>query len=393
MNLHVCPLALGLRSLREATQLRLLGWSPKNAGFSLVLGVLLYCSAVAQSQQVSPPDTVRRAQVSILPVPILYYTPDTGVAGGGAFLGVHRAATADASARPSSLVLDLIYTQKKQIMAEIVPDIFLDEGAYRIMGLAHYSKYPMKFCGIGSNTPDALEEPLTCTTTRFSLDVLSRIVDSFSGGISAFYEKRSLSELQSGGLLEAGAIAGSSGGTTVGAGLVFQWDTRDNIFWPSEGRYYQAAIRTSTPWLGSDFNFTAVTLDFREFRSITEQTVLGVQVVAMSTAGTAPFYLLPQLGGGSLMRGYYEGRYRDNALLAGQVEYRFPIFWRFGGVAFAGLGDVASDVSRFSVDAIKPCLGAGLRFLFDPVEKMNVRIDAGFGKGTSGFYVTAKEAF
>jgi len=290
-------------------------------------------------------------------------------------------------------VLDLIYTQKKQIIAEAVPDIFLDNGAYRVMGLAHYSKYPMKFCGIGSNTPDALEEPLTCTTTRLSLDALSRIVDSFSGGISVFYESRRLTELQSDGSLVAGTIAGSSGGRTVGAGLVFQWDTRDNIFSSSRGRYYQASIRTSTPWLGSDFNFTAVTLDFREFRSITERSVLGMHVVAMSTAGTAPFYLLAQLGGSNVMRGYYEGRYRDNALLAAQVEYRFPIFWRFGGVAFAGLGDVASDVSRFSVNSIKPCLGAGLRFLFDPVEKMNVRIDAGFGKNTSGFYVTAKEAF
>jgi hypothetical protein len=70
------------------------------------------------------------------------------------------------------------------------------------------------------------------------------------------------------------------------------------------------------------------------------KSVLALQAVATMTAGDVPFYMLAQLGGPNVMRGDYEGRYRDRELLAVQLEYRFPILWRFGGTAFAGIGMV-----------------------------------------------------
>ena len=38
-------------------------------------------------------------------------------------------------------------------------------------------------------------------------------------------------------------------------------------------------------------------------------------------------------------------------------------------------------------------VGFGLRFAIDPKEKINLRVDFGFGKGTSGVYVGAIEVF
>jgi hypothetical protein len=92
------------------------------------------------------------------------------------------------------------------------------------------------------------------------------------------------------------------------------------------------------------------------------------------------------------MRGYLEGRYRDKNLLVVQTEYRFPLVWRFRGALFAGVGDVAPRLDRFTLDALKPSYGLGLRYLIDPVEKICIRFDFGFGRGTSGFYFTANEA-
>jgi outer membrane protein assembly factor BamA len=109
--------------------------------------------------------------------------------------------------------------------------------------------------------------------------------------------------------------------------------------------------------------------------------------------GSAPFHKLAALGGQSMMRGYYEGRYLGNKLLAGQVEYRIPIYWRFGAVAFAGAGDVASTMSRFNLHDLKPSYGFGIRYVFNPDEKLSLRLDFGFGRNTSGVYITAAEAF
>ena len=365
----------------------------KCAMFVTLHSTLLCGYSLSQSRPDSPPDTASVARFSVLPFPILYYTPETGVAGGAALVGSHRATVNDTSARPSSLVVNLIYTQKKQVIAGVSPDMFLDSGAYHIRGSIRFSRYPLRFYGIGNNTPDALEESYTSRTFRLTLDALRRIAGDFSGGVSLLYDTQTLSQLQLDGLLGPGTIPGSRGGRTVGAGVIFHWDTRDNIFTPSTGHSYLLTLRTSTPKIGSDFNFTYFTLDLRKFLGVTGRSVLAIQALTTITAGDVPFYFLSQLGGSDLMRGYFDGRYRDKELFAVQLEYRFPIFWRIGGAVFAGAGTVAPDVTGFSVQQVKPGLGLGLRYMYDLIEKLNVRIDFAFGTNSSGLYMTAYEAF
>ncbi len=363
-------------------------------GISLALqGFFLLSGSFAQLQPEEPVEAVSTGRFGLLPFPILYYTPETGVAGGAALVGSHRANASDTSARPSSIVVDLIYTQKKQISAEVCPDVFLDSAMYHVIGLVHFSRYPLRFYGIGSDTPEEFEEPYTSRAFRLSLDALRRIAGDLSGGISLLYETQTFSALHPGGLLEPGTIAGSRGGRTVGAGVVFHWDTRNNLFTPSSGRFYQLTLRASGRAIGSDFDFTYFNLDLRNFLPVAGRSVLAVQALASMTAGRAPFFFLPQLGGSDVMRGYFEGRYRDKDLLAVQVEYRFPIFWRVGGAVFAGAGTVAPEVTRFRIRHVKPGAGLGLRYMYDLVEKMNVRVDVGFGRNNMSVYITANEAF
>ncbi len=364
--------------------------------YAVFLGLqvaLLAEDSLSQARVDSPPDSARASEFSVLPWPIGYYTPETGIAGGAALVGVHRAATDDSSSRPSSFVLNVIYTQKKQIVAKVSPDVYLDSAMYRIVGSIYFSRYPLRFYGIGTNTPEALEERYTSRTFRVAFDALRRIADGFRGGVSLLYDTQTLSELRSDGLLAPGTICGSAGGRTVGAGVVFHWDTRDNIFTPSEGHFYALTLRSSSRSIGSDFENTYFNLDLRKFFNVTERSVLAMQALATMTAGTVPFYFLAQLGGSDVMRGYFEGRYRDKDLLTVQVEYRFPIFWKIGGVAFAGAGDVAPEITRFGVHQLKPGLGLGLRYMYNTDEKINVRIDFGIGRSSSGLYMTAYEAF
>jgi hypothetical protein len=81
-------------------------------------------------------------------------------------------------------------------------------------------------------------------------------------------------------------------------------------------------------------------------------------------------------------------------MIALQAEYRWvPVFWRLGLAAFAGIGDVADRVGHFDLGNFKYSYGLGLRFVFDAKQRLNIRLDFGFGKGTSGVYFTAAEAF
>jgi len=81
-------------------------------------------------------------------------------------------------------------------------------------------------------------------------------------------------------------------------------------------------------------------------------------------------------------------------MVTAQAEYRFPVWWRIGGAAFAGAGDVAGKVRELRADRIKWSVGCGVRFTFDARERINARLDVGIGRGdNAGLYAMVLEAF
>jgi outer membrane protein assembly factor BamA len=119
-----------------------------------------------------------------------------------------------------------------------------------------------------------------------------------------------------------------------------------------------------------------------------------LQLVGQFQGGEVPFRELANLGGANLLRGYYEGRYRDRQLLAAQAEVRRVLFGRFNGVLFGGVGQVGNTLGDFNQGSVKVAGGAGLRFRFNRRDRLNVRLDYGVGSGkSSGVYFGIGEAF
>ena len=112
------------------------------------------------------------------------------------------------------------------------------------------------------------------------------------------------------------------------------------------------------------------------------------------STGSVPFQLLPELGGQYMMWGYYAGRYRDLNYTAFQCEYRFPLFWHFGGVVFASIGKVAPDISDLlSTENIRVAGGGGIRYAIDKSQNVNIRIDFAFSPEGFSVYFNILEAF
>jgi hypothetical protein len=93
------------------------------------------------------------------------------------------------------------------------------------------------------------------------------------------------------------------------------------------------------------------------------------------------------------MRGHKSGSLRDKNYLAGQMEFRSHVWWRIGAVAFIGTGEVAHEFDEFSFKNLQYSLGAGLRYVFNQEENINLRADLGFGENTNGIYISVEEAF
>ena len=171
------------------------------------------------------------------------------------------------------------------------------------------------------------------------------------------------------------------------------WDSRDNTFATRSGSFYQLTALFYRSAFGSDYSYDDVQIDTRNFFGIFSDHVVAVQATGEFIDGSAPFQSYAKFGGQNLLRGYFDGRYRDKNAVSLQAEYRIPVWWRFGLVGFAGVAQVANHVSGLAMNRFWFAGGIGLRFSWNLEERINLRLDYGAGRNSSGVYITITEAF
>ena len=180
--------------------------------------------------------------------------------------------------------------------------------------------------------------------------------------------------------------------STTGLGLVVEYDSRDLSTNPQKGAYISLKGTIFPKGLGTQgatlwrSNFT---IDL--FQRLWQGAILGMDIAGEFNSKGAPWTMLAKLGGSNRMRGYYKGQYTDNSILTAQMELRQHIWRRIGGVVWVGGGNVFPDLRSFNWRHTLPNYGLGLRWTFK--KGMNVRIDYGFGKHTSGLVLNINEAF
>lgn len=328
--------------------------------------------------------------LQFIPLPVVFYTPETHVAYG--LLGVLLFRT-DSTARTSNIDFAVIHTQNAQTVVEPTYTIFTKREKYLIRGMLLYTKFPELYYGIGPGTTSDQEELISYKSLRAYNRFLRNIKRGWFVGVQQQYFKTFDVNRSTNRQLPSQTLIGGLGSVVNGVGLASLVDTRDNIYSPVRGWYADVSFMEYDKVLGSEFKFTNYLFDIRHYQSLSPNTVVAGQVYVNLNVGEVPFKQAATLGGSSLLRGYYNGRYRDNNALILQAEIRQHLFWRVGGVAFAGVGDVAHKINEFEVGDLKPTGGLGLRYLISRKEHLNIRVDAAVGNKTHGFYVNISEAF
>jgi hypothetical protein len=171
----------------------------------------------------------------------------------------------------------------------------------------------------------------------------------------------------------------------------FQYDTRNNEFYPTTGALIDGTISIARESYGSDDDFEKYKLEFNSYHEQLEDGTLAVRAAAQHTAGDAPFFVFPAFGSESDLRGYEPGSYRDRFLFATQAEYRHRFTPRMGAVGFAGVGTVDEDLGHWGPTLWS--VGAGFRWLIAPKNDMNLRVDVARGRDDTQYYVSIGEAF
>ena len=292
---------------------------------------------------------------------------------------------------PASLLnANVRLTLKAQKLADIESSLYASHNLY-LRTRATYSDLSYRFYGTGPSTPKSAEEVYRPQSTRAYAEIMRTAVSDIWLGARFEAENVSLMEVEDGGALARGEIRGTDASTVAGAGLVLEWDHRhplDRLGWKLQG----FALWFDEE-LGSSHDFNNYNFDLRTYLDLGSEYELAGQFFIYSTRGDPPFWRYAALGGRAHTRGYRRGRYLDRTLIAFQQELRFPIAWRVRGVAFAGLGDIASRLTNMELDDMKPTVGGGVRLIMGDGEKARIRFDVALGGDTPRLYLAFGEAF
>ena len=327
--------------------------------------------------------------------PAIAYAPETSWEIGVSSLYVYSA-NRNLENRLSEVKAYTFFTLENQYGFWLDHALYTDMNKWFFYGRARYQNFPLFYYGIGRESPSEYTALIDGSYTLFRERLLRETLPSLYFGLELdFQSLNQVSYVDTRPDFEFPEV-GTMGSTNLGIGLGLLYNNIHNAMNPREGLYSEWAFMNYRTSMGSDFDFSSYIIDNRIYLPIKENTVFAAQVYGQFTRGDAPFNMLALMGGESLMRGYYLGRYRDKNLLAGQVEYRilpFSFSKRWGASVFLAAGQVYGDDYGFEWDAFLPTGGAGVRYLIFPDKDIYTRIDISYTREGSGVYFFIGEAF
>ena len=363
---------------------------PRALGLALLFGAYCLASPLA-------------GQSSGAVLPVIGSAPETGFQGGIAYLRAWQP-NDSLGTRPSSRMGNVIYTQKRQFRAFIESDRWTPGNAWRRQWGIIAMAYPLPFEGprvSQSAEPTSIENDALELWWTDSWMKRPGLWYSFGGRVVANFSDGEVGVPPAGcGALPCPSVPGPRDyvpafeHTTVmlSAGRIA--DTRDRLFAPTAGKYFEVTLTGAFNTTAAEA-FSRLRVDWRRYRQV-RQSTLAFQGLVQGSAGLPTVDQLVVMGGNSVLRGYEMGRLRDRWLIGGQAEWRGPTTAfkdRVGFVAFAGGAHMASRLAS-SEGKFFPSVGGGFRWLLDRTTRSAVRVDYAFGSaGNSGLYIAFNEAF
>ncbi len=339
-------------------------------------------------------DTTHTEKPMFMAYPTIAYSPETKWEFGLSGLYVYNV-NRDLSNRLSEISLFTFFTLEQQFGLWLDHALYGDQSTWFFLGKIRWQQFPLLYYGIGTDVSGEELAQIDAGSMAIRERILRKVKGSFYLGLEMDFQQLRNVEFSP---YDANYVppTGTNPFTNIGFGLGVVYDNRHNVLNVRKGFFGETGFLRYDDAYGSSYEFTSYFLDARYYIPTASNQVLASQVFFSNVVGNAPFNQLSLMGGESLMRGYYTGRYRDKTLLAAQTEYRFLPFSfskRWGGAAFVGIGTVSDGVAKLDFSYLKATGGAGVRFLLFPNKDIFTRLDVAFSEDGPGYYFFIGEAF
>ena len=329
----------------------------------------------------------KRFDFSIIGGP--HFSNDTKLGIGMVASGLYRIDREDKSISPSNVSLYGDITTTGFYLIGIRGNTIFPQARYRIDANLYFFSFPSQFWGIGYDLGKNNDGWISYKRleNQLKFDFLARVAGNIYAGPTVIFRNVNGKDFDDISLLRGQDRNIGS----FGLGAIAEYDTRDFIPNPSRGIYIRIEQQFFPDFLGNDYDFDRTSAEFRFYKNIWKGCTLAGEIQGVFNYGNVPWSMMALLGGSARMRGYYEGQYRDNSMVQTQAELRQHIYNRHGVTAWIGAGNVFPDIKSFKWRQTLPSYGIGYRWEFK--NRVNVRLDYGFGKGVSAFYFSINEAF
>jgi hypothetical protein len=326
-----------------------------------------------------------------LPIPIVITEPAIGYGGGlaGMFVRPRKEAGSEGWARPNLSAVGGFATENGTKGAFAADASRWLEGRLRTTVGAATGKVNLDFYGLGGDSA--------------SLDQKVRYSLNFSGGIvQANWQLAPKSPWAVGlryvyadvdpKLREDSVLGGLPVEPRVKVSAptaVLEFDTRDNLFTPTEGVYAETSYLASRESLGASKDFERFEQIVMGWLPLPNRITLGARAnYAWSSTGT-PFFLRPFIQ----LRGVPAMRYQGERMGSIEVEARWPVSGRWSGVVFGGAGSARTDRDTFDGTKNAGSGGLGLRYALARKFGMDVGLDVARSSGTTAVYLVVGNAW
>lgn len=319
-----------------------------------------------------------------------HYSTDTKFGVGLVAAGLYRLDRSDLTLPPSNVSLFSDVSTVGFYLLGIRGTNIFPKDRYRLDYTLYFFSFPSKFWGIGYDmgNDDANESDMKRWQARMKSSFLIKVADNLFVGPSLVYDYAKVRDIERPELLEGM----EQQVWNIGGGVTVVYDTRDVLTNPHRGMYAELSQTFRPKFLGNDYAFSTTEMRVSGYGRVWEGGILAGDFRSTLNFGNPSWAMMAQLGGSMSMRGYYEGRYRDNHKIETQVELRQHVWKRNGITVWAGAGTVFDKFSSLSFRRVLPNFGIGYRWEFK--KDVNVRLDYGFGSnGQQGFLFNINEAF
>jgi hypothetical protein len=143
------------------------------------------------------------------------------------------------------------------------------------------------------------------------------------------------------------------------ASVLLNYDSRNNIFSPSNGIFIQLTGTYSDTWFGGDALYGRIGVDAIGYFPASDRLNLGLRYGSNYSLGDVPFYARPSVN----LRGAPVTKYQDKNTILMEIEISYNIYKRWSLIGFAGLGTAYPNIRDFENGKSVRTVGSGFRYL------------------------------